>query len=211
MLQQLLPLFVSPSQTQPVELTSALPVTLTLTTAKRQATGKRNPAGFELIIPKRWSVKQRMEAAQSLLKRLERQEVQRTKLVKDALSNQTLLELETQEALESYVKELNAATLQSPLRGVRQGWAKHSRMAQVNLRTGVMTVSKYCLGNVPEQAFRYLLIHELAHFYVAGHGPRFWAKVAEHCPDYKRQHKIIGAWHQQVVLELESTYLPWPT
>ena len=75
-----------------------------------------------------------------------------------------------------------------PVQGVRVGWAKYSRLAQANLRTGIITVSRYCLGErIPAAAFRYLILHELAHFIEANHSPRFWALVAQHCPDHKAQ------------------------
>ena len=64
-----------------------------------------------------------------------------------------------------------------------------------------MTVSAYCLNQAPAEALRYLIIHELAHYFESGHGPRFWALVARHVPDYKLQSRIIKAFHHQAVTQ----------
>ncbi len=62
-----------------------------------------------------------------------------------------------------------------------------------------MTVSKYCLSGVPEAALRYLLLHELAHLIEANHSRRFWNLVGQFVPDYRKQSKIIQAFHKRAV------------
>ncbi len=105
-------------------------------------------------------------------------------------------------ALRDYVNAVNASTFQTPdLKGVRIGQAKYSRLAQVNVKTGIITVSKYCLENVPEPALRYLIVHELAHFYVRGHSARFWALVSQFVPQLKRQMDTIQAHHRAAVAQ----------
>jgi hypothetical protein len=106
--------------------------------------------------------------------------------------------IQTLAELTAYVKQLNASTFQAPLKGVRMGRSKISHLAQVNLRTGVMSVSRYCLGQaIPAEAFRYLILHELAHFQEANHSKRFWALVARYCPDYKRQRQLMRLYFQK--------------
>ena len=118
------------------------------------------------------------------------------------------LALATQAELREFVERINAETFGVRLGPIRIGSAKHTRLAQVNLKTGVMTVSKYCLKDVPEQALRYLIIHELAHFYERGHDARFWALVARHVPDYKKQIKIMSAFHSRAVWQDEEADPP---
>ena len=62
-----------------------------------------------------------------------------------------------------YVRRINAATLNVAIGGVRIGSAKYSRLAQINLKTRIITFSRYAIENVAERGRRYLVIHELAH------------------------------------------------
>jgi predicted metal-dependent hydrolase len=96
---------------------------------------------------------------------------------------------------EAYVRQLNEETLQAPLKAVRIGSARRSRLAQANVQTGVLTFSRYAIDGMPLRALRYLVLHELAHLFEANHSSRFWALVARHEPDYKRQRAIAQAHH----------------
>lgn len=107
-----------------------------------------------------------------------------------------------------YVAEVNAQTLRAPLKGVRIGRAKHSRLAQANPRTGVLTFSRYAIDGMPVQALRYLVLHELAHLFEANHSPRFWALVAAHEPDHKLQRRIAQAHHARMVAALPPAHQP---
>jgi predicted metal-dependent hydrolase len=42
-------------------------------------------------------------------------------------------------------------------------------------------------------AIDYVVIHELAHLAELNHSPRFWAIVAEHCPDWKKHRDWLKA------------------
>lgn len=44
----------------------------------------------------------------------------------------------------------------------------------------------YRLVMAPPEALDYVVLHELAHLIELSHSPRFWAIVAQHCPDYRR-------------------------
>lgn len=98
----------------------------------------------------------------------------------------------------AYVRRINDETLRAPLRGVRIGSARRSRLAQCNTETGVLTFSRFAIDGMPERALRYLVLHELAHLYEANHSARFWAHVAAHEPDWRRQRTIAQAHHARM-------------
>lgn len=102
-----------------------------------------------------------------------------------------------------YVKRINDSTLRVPIGGVRIGSAKYSRLAQINLKTHIITFSRYAIENVPERGRRYLVLHELAHVKEASHNKNFWRIVAEHEPDYKHVGKELDkAFHDNVRAEM---------
>ncbi len=41
------------------------------------------------------------------------------------------------------------------------------------------------------EVIRYVIIHELSHFVVYDHSPKFWKLVEKYCPDYKKRKKIL--------------------
>jgi len=106
------------------------------------------------------------------------------------VSDKQLLEV-YQAFMTGYVRRINAATLNVPISGVRIGSAKHSRLAQINLSSRVITFSRYAIENVPERARRYLVIHELAHVLEASHNQLFWQIVARYEPGYRQVGKQI--------------------
>lgn len=56
----------------------------------------------------------------------------------------------------------------------------------------------------PEAVVDYLVIHELAHLLEMNHSRRFWAHVAQHCPDYKRHRR----WLRENGQKLKSSAMP---
>jgi hypothetical protein len=96
-----------------------------------------------------------------------------------------------QEFMIDYVKRINAATLNVVIGGVRIGSAKYSRLAQINLKSRIITFSRYAVENVPEASRRYLVVHELAHVKEASHNKKFWQIVSQYVPDYKRVEKEL--------------------
>lgn len=101
-----------------------------------------------------------------------------------------------------YVKRINDATLRVPIGGIRIGSAKYSRLAQINLRTHIITFSRYAIENVPERGRRYLVIHELAHVKEANHNKKFWGLVSDHEPRYKEIGKELdSAFKKNVIAE----------
>ena len=105
-----------------------------------------------------------------------------------------------------YVKRINDATLRVPIGGVRIGSAKYSRLAQINLKSHIITFSRYAIENVPERGRRYLVIHELAHVKEASHNKHFWNLVGEHEPSYKQVgQELDKAFHQNVRAEMRNS------
>jgi len=91
-----------------------------------------------------------------------------------------------QSFMEGYVRRINEATFKVDIGGIRIGSAKYSRLAQINLKTRVLTFSKYAIENVPERGRRYLVLHELAHVKESGHNQKFWDLVGRYEPDYRQ-------------------------
>jgi hypothetical protein len=85
-----------------------------------------------------------------------------------------------------YVRRINQATFKVAIGGVRIGHAKYSRLAQINLKSRIITFSRYAIENVPERGRRYLVLHELAHVKESSHNNRFWSYVGQFEPDYRK-------------------------
>ncbi len=91
-----------------------------------------------------------------------------------------------QSFMNGYVGRINDATFKAKIGGVKIGTAKYSRLAQINLKSRVITFSRYAIENVPERGRRYLVIHELAHILEASHSKKFWDLVERYEPNYKQ-------------------------
>lgn len=85
-----------------------------------------------------------------------------------------------------YVRRINQATLDVEIGGIRIGSAKFSRLAQINLKSKVITFSRFAIENVPERGRRYLVIHELSHVREPSHNKRFWDIVGTYEPNYRQ-------------------------
>jgi hypothetical protein len=88
--------------------------------------------------------------------------------------------------MSGYVRRINQATFKVAIGGVRIGHAKYSRLAQINLKSRIITFSRYAIENVPERGRRYLVLHELAHVKESSHNNRFWSFVGQFEPDYRK-------------------------
>ena len=93
-------------------------------------------------------------------------------------------------SLTQLVRQINESTVQAPLRGVRMGKARRTRLAQANIRTGILTFSRHAIDGLCDEALRYLIVHELAHLRIADHSPAFWDLVARHVPDWKKWRRV---------------------
>lgn len=88
--------------------------------------------------------------------------------------------------MSGYVRRVNEATFKVTIGGIRIGSAKYSRLAQINLKSRIITFSRFAIENVPERGRRYLVIHELAHVKEPSHNKRFWQLVEQYEPDYRQ-------------------------
>ncbi len=93
--------------------------------------------------------------------------------------------------MDGYVRRINQATFNVTFGGIRIGSAKYSRLAQINLRSRIITFSRYAIENVPERGRRYLVIHELAHVLEPSHNNRFWQLVGQHEENYRQISKQL--------------------
>ena len=177
-------------------LSTGLPVEVRESKRYKRATGRLLKETAIINLPQTWSNAFKQKAVDELIVKLEKAHLKQHALLEanqaHLKTSETTLSIQSLEALEAYIQALNASTFQAPLRGIRIGRSKLSHLAQVNLRTGVMTVSRYCLGErIPAEGFRYLILHELAHFQEANHSSRFWRLVEAYCPDYKYQRQVM--------------------
>jgi len=183
----------------------SLPVEITQKKKLKRASASIRDGKIKVQVPQWWSKASKEAAINELVQRLENSDSRQKKLLNSPGERITLHNLA---ALTAYVTRINHETFNAPVGKIRMGWSKYSQLAQLNLQSRTLTISKYCLTNVPEAALRYLVVHELAHCYEANHSRRFWALVAQHVPDYKYQSKVIKAVHQQAVHDAEAAHQP---
>lgn len=181
-----------------------LPVEVTETKGIKRATGQVRQGVIQISMPYWWSKAAKKEARDYLIELLEKKEAKENALLaavdrKSQQNADSLITIDTEAELKRYVQQLNTETLQVPVKHIKIGRARYSRLAQMNIQTQTMTVSEYCLKGVPEAALRYLIVHELAHLIEANHSRRFWKLVSQFVPDYKKQSQIIKAFHKRAV------------
>ncbi|MEB3204996.1 MAG: M48 family metallopeptidase [Candidatus Sericytochromatia bacterium] len=110
-------------------------------------------------------------------------------------------------SLTKLVRSINEQTLQVPLQGVRLGKARRTRLAQANVRTGILTFSRHALDGLCDEAMTYLVVHELAHLRVADHSAAFWDLVARHVPDWRHWRRVAQG-HFERAMAGEDTSRP---
>lgn len=191
----------SPPEVSQQEMAPRLAVKLRKSAQRKSASAQIRGAAIEIVLPQRWSKSFQTEIAQQLTKRLQQQFNRDYQLLNSAIS--PLISFDQTTDLTRWIHQVNAETLNVPLKGVRIGHAKYSRLAQMNLKTHWMTLSRYCLIQVPESALRYLVIHELAHLKVPNHSKAFWTEVQQFVPDMRHQRRLITAVHRIRLYESE--------
>lgn len=169
----------------------------------------RDGGTIHVKLPRHWPRHLKHSVTQELVERLQKKDAKERALLNKATQQETIT-ITDNETLTAFVQAINAETFQVPLGKVQIGTAKYNHLAQVNLKTKTMTVSRYCLNQAPREALRYLIVHELAHYFESGHGPRFWALVAKHVPDYRLQSRIMKAFHHQAVIQEEAPVTSLP-
>lgn len=78
------------------------------------------------------------------------------------------------------------------IRGQRTRWASCSS-------TGAMSFN-WRLLLAPAPVLDYVVWHEACHLVHADHSPRFWALVAEHCPDHRTHSRWLRAHGAELIL-----------
>lgn len=108
-----------------------------------------------------------------------------------------------------YVRRINESTLNVDIGGVRVGSARYTRLAQINLKSRIITFSRFAVEKVPERGRRYLVIHELSHVMEPSHNQRFWEIVGRFEPDYRQvRHELQVAFSKNVHAENSNLLLP---
>jgi predicted metal-dependent hydrolase len=82
------------------------------------------------------------------------------------------------------------------LRDPRTRWGSASRHGRLSF--------SWRLVLAPPEALETVVIHELAHLRVFGHGPKFWALVATHRPD----HRLWRRWLHDHSTEIHTALDP---
>lgn len=198
------PITLTEAKTQPAEplheLPCELPVEVEWTNARRTASAKIRDGVIVVSMSKQWPKHDKDRVVEELSAKVQKQFNRDCQLV-NRFDPEKLLTIHSPGELRGFVDVLNRTTLNSPLRHVRIGHSRYSRLAQMNIKTRTLTVSHYCLKQVPSDALRYLMLHELAHLTYGDHSAAFWNLVAQYVPDYKRQDKVMQAFHRVRLFE----------
>lgn len=192
---------MTPLTSQLSQANSAMIIKIEESRSVRRASACIRCAGeIHVKVPRHWSAEVKRTITRELVERLQRKDAQEKKLLAIHGARQKTITITTPEELMDYVRQINQETYKLDLGKVAIGKARYHHLAQLNLQSKTMTVSAYCLHNAPSDALRYLIIHELTHYLESGHGPRFWAYVAQFVPDYRLQSRIMKAFHHQAVI-----------
>ena len=66
----------------------------------------------------------------------------------------------------------------------------------------------YRIVKMPHAVQDYLMIHELSHLTYMNHGAKYWALVAQFCPDYKLHRRWLNENKDAIFADVELTYQP---
>ncbi len=185
----------------PVVEAPQLPIRIEQVTRRKTASAQIRQGAIEIVMPRHWRKDYQQKVTRELSQRIQREFERDFDLL--ATTTSPLVTFDHAKDLQQWVTDLNERTLRVPLKGVRIGHAKYTRLAQMNLRTQMMTVSRHSLTRVPESALTYLIIHELAHLNVPDHSPAFWQQVKQFVPDYKYQRRLMSSTHRIRLYEAE--------
>lgn len=123
----------------------------------------------------------------------------------ESVNSQRALNEMYQHFMAGYVRRINEATLNVTIGGVRIGSAKYTRLAQINLKSRIITFSRHAIESVPERGRRYLVLHELSHVLEASHNKKFWAYVERYEPEYQKIGKELDrAFKRNVRADIET-------
>jgi predicted metal-dependent hydrolase len=98
--------------------------------------------------------------------------------------------------IERHATALDVAPAAVTIRDARTRWGSCSRTRRLSF--------SWRLVLAPPEALETVVVHELAHLRVFGHGPSFWEIVASRRPDHRRWRK----WLRDHALELHGALAP---
>lgn len=101
-------------------------------------------------------------------------------------------------AVSAHAAVMRVAPVTVTLRDPRTRWGSASRSGRLSF--------SWRLVLAPPEALETVVVHELAHLRVFGHGPKFWALVASRRPD----HRIWRRWLDDHSTELHTALDPAP-
>ena len=115
-------------------------------------------------------------------------------VVRDWLRGQARERIE--EAIAIHGPQLGVRPSRVTIRDTRSRWGSASKAGRLSF--------SWRLVLAPPEALETVVIHELSHLRVFGHGPRFWALVASRRPD----HRVWRRWLRDHADELHATLEP---
>jgi predicted metal-dependent hydrolase len=104
--------------------------------------------------------------------------------------------LAIEEAVVAHADAMGVTPTAVTLRDPRTRWGSASRHGRLSF--------SWRLVLAPPEALETVVIHELAHIRVFGHGPKFWALVAAHRPD----HRLWRRWLHDHSTEIHTALDP---
>jgi predicted metal-dependent hydrolase len=96
------------------------------------------------------------------------------------------------EAMARHATALGVSPRSVTVRDPRSRWGSASQQGRVSL--------SWRLVLAPPEALETVVVHELAHLRIFGHGPRFWSLVASRRPD----HQVWRRWLHDHATELHG-------
>jgi hypothetical protein len=179
-----------------------LPVDIIIAAGRRQAVAQIRKGVIEVQVPRHWSKDVKDDLSRQLIRRVQKEFERDFQLVQQNPGPFISFDPKKPD-LSNWVNKLNDETVRVPVKKVRIGSSKYTQLAQMNIRSHVMTVSRFCITDVPERALRYLIVHELSHLIHADHSKSFWNLVAQFVPDYRNQRRVIAAFHRMRLYEAD--------
>ena len=136
---------------------------------------------IEVRIPARFSAKEEREAVEEILAKLKRC------TTSNAVSDDELL---------ARAKKLNAQVLDGKARIGSVRWASNhnTQWGSCTVSTGDIRISDR-LRDVPDYVVDAVVVHELVHTFIPGHGPEFW-QWADRAPRAERAKGYLEAYQR---------------
>jgi predicted metal-dependent hydrolase len=201
-------------------MSPTLPVEIEPVAKRKSATAQIREGVIQVQVPRHWPKDLRAKISTQLAQQVQ-QQFKRDYHLAQNVFGPTLTFEPAESEFSEWAHELNHRTLNVPVKKIRIGQSKYTHLAQMNIKTRTMTVSKFCLQEVPESALRYLVVHELTHLRVADHSQAFWSIVSQFVPDYRHQRRLIAAIHRVRIFEADRKpvvvqpslfdWLKWPS